>query len=165
MRNQRLGATRMRNQRFGIYIQMSTLIQKFSLRNVSDFRVFPNLQLRIFKKIKNDFFLNFLNLYQVETTFGAWYIQRYNQTLQRTSSIVANPQLSGPIRNIYTFYFRNEQKHRYNHGDFCCTAPTISFSQRGLERATATVFFSTLLIGSFAHCQVVFKLPNKHDIV
>ena len=110
MRNQRLGATRMRNQRFGIYIQMSTLIQKFSLRNFSDFRVFPNLQLRIFKKIKNDFFLNFLNLYQVETTFGAWYIQRYNQTLQRTSSIAANPQLSGPIRNIYTFYFRNGQK-------------------------------------------------------
>ena len=114
MRNQRLGAKRMRNQRFGIYIQMSTLIQKFSLRIFSDFRVFPNLQLRIFKKIKNDFFLNFLNLYQVETTFGAWDIQRYNETLQRTSSIAANPQLSGPIRNIYTFYFRNGQKHRYN---------------------------------------------------
>ena len=57
------------------------------------------------------------------------------------------------------------QKHRYNHGDFCCTAPTISFLQRELVQTTATAFFSTLLVTSLQHCQVTFKLSDKHDIL
>ena len=43
IRNQRLWAKRMRNQRFRIYIQMSTVIHKFLLLIFSDFRVFLNL--------------------------------------------------------------------------------------------------------------------------
>ena len=43
MRNKRLRAKTMRNQRFRIYIQMSTVIHKFLLRIFSDFQVFPNL--------------------------------------------------------------------------------------------------------------------------
>ena len=43
MRNQTLRAKGMQNQRFRVYIQMSTVIDKFLLRIFSDFLVFPNL--------------------------------------------------------------------------------------------------------------------------
>ena len=94
MRNQRLQAKGMRNQCFQIYIQMSTVIHKFLLHIFSNFQVFPNLQFHIFKKIKNDFLLIFKNLNQVSNYFWHMRYQRHNETLQQTSSIVANPQLS-----------------------------------------------------------------------
>ena len=53
MLNQRLRAKRMRNQRFRIYIQMSTVIHKFLLRLFSDFRVFQIFNYAFKKKAAN----------------------------------------------------------------------------------------------------------------
>ena len=65
MRNQGLQAKRMRNQRFRIYIQMSTVIHKFLLRIFQIFEYFPIFSYAFLEKSKNDFLLSFSNLNQV----------------------------------------------------------------------------------------------------
>ena len=60
------------------------------------------------------------------------------------------------------------QKHGYNHRDFRCTWPTISFLQCELVQTTATAFLSTWLALSRSaktHQPVICKLSYKHDIL
>ena len=70
MPNQTLRAKRMRNQRFRIYIQMSTVIHKFLLRIFFRFLSISQSLVKHLKKNKKQFvFLIFLNLNQVSNYF------------------------------------------------------------------------------------------------
>ena len=150
------------------------------------------------------------NLYVTDTS-----LQRTSLLCPKSHYSLEHP-ITGPIRNIYTFYFRhcltvsfkfssifsdlfwsikkiagissqysppwltrfpvaNTSKAQRCRDRNIDTTMEISVAQRQpslfhtenqyeLQQKHSSPFFSTLLVGSFTHCQVAFKLSNKHTL-